>query len=153
MITALVNDALISVVIPNLNGIQYLPQCLSSLHCQTLQNIEIIVVDNGSVDGSPVYIKKEFPLVRLIELKENSGFAEGCNIGIRASGGDYVALLNSDTEVEPQWLEELYKSASKNETTGMVCCFAQSSTGVGVITSCRPTGFGGWVTIQTTRNS
>jgi GT2 family glycosyltransferase len=77
-------------------------------------------VDNGSVDGSPVYIKKEFPLVRLIELKENSGFAEGCNIGIRASGGDYVALLNSDTEVEPQWLEDLYKSASKNETTGMV---------------------------------
>jgi GT2 family glycosyltransferase len=111
---------LISVIIPNLDGITYLPQCLSSLRKQTFDDFEIIVVDNGSVDGSAEFIKREFPFVRLIALSENSGFAGGCNIGIKASSGNYVALLNNDTEVDPHWLEELFKAAEKDSKTGMV---------------------------------
>src|SRR5271169_5112201 len=114
------NSPEISVVIPNLNGMKYLPGCLSSLQNQTFSNFEIIVVDNGSRDGSAVFIRKEFPRVKLIELIKNRGFAEGCNIGIRVSGGRYLAILNNDTEVEPQWLEELHRAAAKDEITGMV---------------------------------
>src|SRR5208337_1157536 len=110
----------ISVVIPNLNGMKYLPGCLSSLQNQTLSNFEIIVVDNGSRDGSADFIRKEFPQVKLIEFMENRGFAEGCNTGIRVSAGRYIAVLNNDTEVEPQWLEELLRGAAKDEKTGMV---------------------------------
>src|SRR5271169_6856632 len=110
----------ISVIIPNLNGMKHLPGCLSSLQNQTFGNFEIIIVDNGSKDGSADFIRKEFPQVKLIELVENRGFAEGCNTGIRVSAGRYLAVLNNDTEVEAQWLEELHRAAAKDERTGMV---------------------------------
>ena len=109
----------ISVVIPNLNGMKYLNACLSSLQNQTFRNYETIVVDNSSHDGSADFIRKEFQQVKLIELMENRGFAEGCNTGIRVSAGRYIAVLNNDTEVEPQWLEELYKASEKDKRTGM----------------------------------
>lgn len=111
---------LISIVIPNLNGMKYLPGCLSSLRNQTFSNFEIILVDNGSKDSSTYFIRKEFPQVKLIELEENHGFAEGCNIGIRAAAGTFIVVLNNDTEVEPQWLEALYEAATIDKNTGMV---------------------------------
>ena len=114
------NSPEISVVIPNLNGMKYLHECLSSLQNQTFRNYEVIVVDNGSYDGSGDFIRKEFPQVKLIELMENRGFAGGCNTGIRVSAGRYIAVLNNDTEVELQWLEELYKAIEKDTNTGMV---------------------------------
>lgn len=110
----------ISVVIPNLNGMKFLPECLSSLREQTFGDFEIIVVDNGSTDGSAEFITREFPQVKIIALKENRGFAGGCNIGIGASSGKYIALLNNDTEVEPQWLEALHEAAEKDARIGMV---------------------------------
>jgi GT2 family glycosyltransferase len=108
------------VVIPNWNGARYLEACLPALHRQSIDDAEIIVVDNGSEDDSVHLIRSAFPSVRLIELPENMGFAAACNRGIQAARGRYVALLNNDTEAEPGWLEALYEAAVRDETIGMV---------------------------------
>jgi len=109
----------ISVIIPNFNGANFLHGCLSSLENQTFRNFEVIVVDNGSRDSSVTLIKNNYPWVRLIELSENTGFAKACNTGIKASQGEYVAILNNDTEVMPGWLEELYKAIEADKEAGM----------------------------------
>lgn len=96
-----------SVVIPNFNGMAYLERVLSSLERQTMENFEVILVDNGSHDGSVDFVKKRFPWVRLVELSENFGFCRGVNEGIRVSCAPYVLLLNNDTEVEPDFLKEM----------------------------------------------
>lgn len=110
----------ISVIIPNWNGINYLPECLSSLQKQTFKNYEVIVIDNGSRDNSVNFIKTEYPWIKLIELPENTGFAVACNVGIEAAKGRYVAMLNNDTVVSPEWLESLFTVASSDEKIGMV---------------------------------
>ncbi|HDH01319.1 MAG TPA: glycosyltransferase family 2 protein [Nitrospirae bacterium] len=110
----------ISVIIPNLDGINYLPKCLSSLQSQTFKKFDVIIVDNGSTDNSVDLVKKEYNWVRLIELSENFGFSAACNTGIMASRGRYVAVLNNDTEVVPQWLEELHRSIERDKKIGMV---------------------------------
>lgn len=110
----------VSVVIPNLNGITILGCCLASLERQVFKDFEVVLVDNGSTDGSVKYAKAEFPwLDNVIENPSNLGFARACNQGIEASRGDLVALLNNDTEAEPSWLSELVKSADGNPGAGM----------------------------------
>lgn len=111
---------LISIVIPNINGIKYLPDCLSSIQKQTFKDFEVIVIDNGSTDGSTELIKRDYPWVRLIELSENIGFAAACNKGIKVLRGRYVVTLNNDTVVELQWLEELWKAMEEDKNVGMV---------------------------------
>lgn len=90
----------ISVIIVNWNGLQFLMECLESLYnfCSA-RNTEIIVVDNASSDGSADIVASRFPSVILIRNKENLGFSKGNNIGIRASKGKYIYLLNSDIKV------------------------------------------------------
>lgn len=100
-----------TVVIPNYNGIKYIDSCLSSLYkaMDDEYRFEIIVVDNGSEDGSLEIVKDKYPDVRLIELGENTGFAYAVNQGIRESTTDYVLLLNNDVIVDDcmvQFLEE-----------------------------------------------
>ncbi|MBU4223242.1 MAG: glycosyltransferase family 2 protein, partial [Euryarchaeota archaeon] len=90
---------LVSVIIVNYNGKQYLKNCLSSLSAQSYPAIEVIFVDNASSDGSVEYVRKEFPSVRIIESKKNLGFAKGNNLGIREARGELIATLNNDTEV------------------------------------------------------
>jgi GT2 family glycosyltransferase len=114
------NQYPVSVVIPNWNGMHCLPACLSSLKKQSLRDFEIIVVDNGSSDNSVHFITNEYPSVKLIKLPVNSGFAAACNLGIRNAYGKYVAVLNNDTEVMPEWLESLISAASRDEKIGMV---------------------------------
>jgi GT2 family glycosyltransferase len=70
------------------------------------------VVDNGSEDGSLCMVEVEFPSVRLLPTGENLGFAEGCNRGIAVAEGEWIALLNNDTEVDADWLSELRKYAT-----------------------------------------
>lgn len=109
----------ISVIIPNFNGANFLSNCLSSLQKQTFKNFDVIVVDNGSTDNSVNLTKNSYPWVRLIELSENTGFAKACNTGINASQAKHVAILNNDTEVMPDWLEELYRAIEENKGAGM----------------------------------
>ena len=95
------------VIIPNWNGIAFLPACLESLRAQTYTAFRTIVVDNASTDGSAVLIESKFPEVSIIRLDENKGFGAAMNIALREVRSDYVACLNNDTEVNPDWLSEL----------------------------------------------
>ncbi|BAF59265.1 MAG: glycosyltransferase family 2 protein [Pelotomaculum sp.] len=109
---------LASVVIPNWNGRMLLQTCLASLRRQTCRDFEIIVVDNGSSDGSAEMIQACYPEVRLIRLSRNEGFSRAINRGIRAAAGKYIALLNNDTEADPKWLGELIKALEQNPEAG-----------------------------------
>lgn len=97
----------VSVVIPNFNGIAFLDSVLASLEGQTLSNFEVILVDNGSTDGSCSFVTANYPWVHLIELSENFGFCGAVNAGIRAAKAPYVLLLNNDTEVKEDFVEEM----------------------------------------------
>ena len=89
----------VSVIIPNFNGMAYLDGVLAGLECQSVNNFEVILVDNGSSDGSCAFVAARYPWVHLIELPENFGFCKAVNEGIKASRAPYVLLLNNDIEV------------------------------------------------------
>jgi GT2 family glycosyltransferase len=97
----------VCVIIPNWNGVAYLPGCLESLRTQTYSGFRTVVVDNASSDGSLALIESKFPQVTVIRLDENKGFGAAMNIGLREAHGEYVACLNNDTETDPDWLSEL----------------------------------------------
>lgn len=97
----------VSIVIPNYNGISYLEACLRSVSEQVGVSAEIIVVDNGSSDGSQRYIREHFPQCVLICLDKNYGFCRAVNEGIQRAGSPYVILLNNDTEVRPDFARYL----------------------------------------------
>jgi len=109
---------LVSVIIPNWNGLALLRPCLRSLEEQTYAHFEVIVVDNGSTDGSAEMVQKEFPWVRLLVMAENRGYAGGCNAGIRLAEGDLLVMLNNDTEVDPHWLEALVDALERHPEAG-----------------------------------
>ncbi|UCD85313.1 MAG: glycosyltransferase family 2 protein [Deltaproteobacteria bacterium] len=97
----------VAVIIPNFNGRGFLPGCLDSLGRMSFKDFAAIVVDNGSTDGSVELLREHYPQVMVIGFAENRGFSAAVNEGIRQSEGDFVALLNNDTEVEGGWLGEL----------------------------------------------
>jgi GT2 family glycosyltransferase len=112
----------ISVVIPNFNGMRFLPTCLDSLRRQTFAGAEIILVDNGSTDDSVSYVAEHYPEVIVVRLERNFGFCRAVNEGIRRGRGRYVALLNNDTEVDRLWLAELYQALQTNPQVGFCAC-------------------------------
>lgn len=97
----------VSVIVPNWNTRRWLPGCLEALKAQTYRDFEIIVVDNGSTDGSVAFIQQHYPDIGLLPLSKNQGFAVAVNTGIKVSRSDYVVLLNVDTIPRPDWLESL----------------------------------------------
>lgn len=102
----------LSVVVVNWNGRELLHSCLGTLAVQTHDALEIIVFDNGSSDGSMEMVEREFPAVKRIVADENLGFAEGCNRGIEQSEGEWVCMLNNDTEADRDWAKELAMAAA-----------------------------------------
>jgi hypothetical protein len=103
-----------SVVIVNWNSRDDLRACVASLRSQTHADLEIIVVDNGSSDGSAEMVSAEFPECVLIRERENLGFAEGCNRGIDAAAGAWVAMLNNDCIADPDWARALVDAAEQS---------------------------------------
>jgi len=110
-----------SVIVLAWNGREYLEACLSAVFAQDYPDFEVIVVDNGSTDGSADFVAERFPQARLIRNERNLGFAAGNNVGLRAATGDVLVLLNQDTQVRPGWLGALL-SAFDDETVGIAGC-------------------------------
>ncbi len=105
-----------TIVIPNYNGMHYLEDCLGSLY-EDIRNedVPVIVVDNGSTDGSVSWIKSNYSRVKLIALSENTGFCKAVNEGIRATETPYVILLNNDTKIKSGFITELTHAISSSE--------------------------------------
>ncbi len=103
-----------TIVIPNLNGLTYLEKCLDSLREQTMQDFSIILIDNGSTDGSAEFVAGRYPEVRLIRHNTNTGFCYAVNEGIRLSDTPYVILLNNDTICESEFVEKLVRRMEKH---------------------------------------
>jgi len=115
------NQPLVSIIILNWNGMEHLEVCLKSSLAQNYDNLEVIVVDNGSTDGSIEYVRSEFRgRVKLIVNSENVGFAKGNNVGFENSSGKYVIALNNDTEVDSNWVRSLVEVAEANRDIGML---------------------------------
>ena len=100
-----------TIVIPNFNGINYIENCLASLADEPAR---VIVVDNGSTDGSRQLVQEKFPGARMIALEKNSGFCTAVNRGMEASDTAYVILLNNDTTVRPGLVRALEAALEKD---------------------------------------
>ncbi len=110
----------VSVIILNWNGGAYVEEAIASVLNQNYPTIELIVVDNGSTDGSPQRIKDRFgSRLCLIENRTNTGFAAGNNTGIRRARSDYIALLNNDAVADTSWIKELVAVAEADPRIGM----------------------------------
>ena len=112
-------NSLVSIIILNWNGKKMTEECLNSLIPQMNKNFEIILVDNGSTDGSVEYLKKKFPKIKIIESQKNRGYAGGNNLGVKYAKGDYILILNNDIVVDKNFLREIWKNKDKAEILGV----------------------------------
>ncbi len=103
----------VSVIIVTYNHKKYMKECLASVLANGL--LEVIVVDNGSTDGTPEVIEEDFPEVKVIRSPRNLGYGGGNNLGVKHAKGEYVVILNPDTKVGKNWLEELLKPLERGE--------------------------------------
>lgn len=112
----------VSIIFANFNGGQEPIDCLNSILKldYPASRLEVIVVDNGSSDGSPARIRRKFPKFKLIELKTNTGFAKAINLGIRQSLGDYVFIANDDLVFEENSLKEMVNYATQQPKVGVI---------------------------------
>src|ERR1035437_2548430 len=112
-----------SIVIPNWNGrdllAKYLPSVIASI--ENHPDSEVIVVDNGSTDGSVAFVAETFPDVHVLPLQHNLGFGGGSNAGFRAAHNDIVVLLNSDMRVEPDFLAPLLEGFTDEKVFSVSC--------------------------------
>lgn len=109
-----------SIIIVNYNGRTHLPRCLDSLLADNMANVEIIVVDNASTDGSADLVVHDYPQVRLIRSQENLGFGGANNLAAAQSQGRYLAFLNPDTMVTVGWLDALFTALEEQPQAGLV---------------------------------
>ena len=112
-----------AIVIPNWNGRDLLEKYLPSVvaAAERVPGSEVIVVDNGSTDGSAEFIRERFPQVRVLALESNLGFGGGSNAGFRAARHDVVVLLNSDMRVEPDFLQPLLDGFTDEQVFSVSC--------------------------------
>lgn len=113
---------LVSILVLNWNGKQYLRPCLESLRSDICSHVELVVVDNGSSDGSVLLVQEEFPEVKVVVHAGNLGFSRAYNGAVTHVGGSYLVFLNNDTEVERGWLEPLIDQLLERPEIGIVAC-------------------------------
>jgi len=112
-----------AIVLLNWNSGDMTTECIRSLLKMTAESYEIIVVDNGSQDGSVEYLRGQFPAITILPQEHNLGFAAGCNVGIKLAlekGVKFVSLLNNDTVVDPQFLTELERVADEHPEAAVI---------------------------------
>ena len=108
--------SLVSVIIPNYNGKDYIRDCLESLKCQDFKDFDVLVVDNASEDGSADIVGNEYKEVTLKRLSQNFGFSRAANEGLKiCASSDYVLLLNADTRVDRGFVGAMYRAVSADE--------------------------------------
>jgi GT2 family glycosyltransferase len=110
--------ARVDIIVLNYNGRSFLGPCLAALRLQTFRDFQTLVVDNGSTDGSVAYLHECYPEVSRLALPSNLGFCGGNNRGVEATAGEYVALLNNDTEAAPSWLQSLVEALDRFPEVG-----------------------------------
>ncbi len=114
----------VSVVVINLDGAHHLPRLLDALREQTYGHFELILVDNGSQDGSPElvesYCREHGLACTVMRNRRNRGFAPACNQALQVARGRWIALLNNDAWPEPDWLERLLRTGESGADVGMV---------------------------------
>ena len=108
-----ITKSLVSIIILNYNAGQILLDCVESVIKTNYDNFEIIIVDNASEDKSHRKCQEKFENIHIIENEKNLGYCEGNNIGIKNAKGEFIVILNPDTTVEPEWLNELFFAYSK----------------------------------------
>lgn len=114
--------ARISVIVLNWNGMKWLQICLSSILGQDAgEDFEVLLVDNGSTDGSVRYAEKNFPSAKVVELGRNYGFAEGNNKALNYAQGEYLVFVNTDTRAEAGWLKNLVNAADEHPEYQILC--------------------------------
>lgn len=111
-----------SVIVINLNGRALLDDCLSSLEAQTYprERFEVILVDNGSTDGSVQYVREAYPHVQVLEAGQNLGFAAANNRGARLAKGELLAFINNDARAEAHWLQAMVEALQRNPEVACV---------------------------------
>jgi GT2 family glycosyltransferase len=117
------DDPLVTIIVVNWNGLHLLDDCLNSLARQTWKQTEIILVDNGSTDGSRDLIvswAERLPNAQTILLPYNSGFCKANNLAFAKARGEWIALFNTDAVAEPDWLEELIRYGDISRRIGML---------------------------------
>jgi len=114
------NPPLVSIILLNYNGKNFIRQCIKSILNSSYDNFELIVVDNNSTDNS-IRIVEEFvdDRIKIIKTKKNLGYAGGNNFGVKKAAGDYLVILNIDTEVDKEWLTELVKVMEQDTAIGV----------------------------------
>ena len=110
----------VAVVILNYNGRQHLETFLPSILMTTYGDWHLVVADNGSTDGSIDWLKVHYPDIRIIDLKQNYGYAEGYNQALKQMNADYCILLNSDVAVTPGWIEPMVQLLESDPLIGAV---------------------------------
>lgn len=113
-------NPLVSIVILTWNGKHLLKPCFAAVRKLEYKNLELIVVDNGSTDGSQDYIRENYKDFILIENEKNLGFSGGVNRGIQAASGEYVALLNNDAYPEPDWITNIINRFKRDSSIGII---------------------------------
>lgn len=108
----------VSVIIANWNGKHLLDDCLEAMRRQTFRDFEVILVDNGSSDGSVDYVRGTFPEVKVVALAQNRGFTGGNLAGYEVAGGRLIALLNNDTEAHENWLAAIHAYSLRYPNAG-----------------------------------
>ena len=120
------NIPLVSVVIVNHNGKDFVHNCIESILKNNYNNYEIIVVDNYSMDDSVRFLKEKYSSllnpVKIVELEKNFGPAKARNEGVKIAGGEYIGFLDNDTEVHPNWMIEAIKDFEKDKELGVIQC-------------------------------
>lgn len=115
--------SLISIVVVNWNGASFLEDCLRSIASQTWPNLEYVIVDNGSTDGSAEILRNwasNRSNAQVIWLDENTGFTRANNLAFAVARGEWLATLNNDAVAEPDWLEKLVRRGDSDRRIGMV---------------------------------
>jgi len=129
-------ERMVSIVILTCNQLDYTKECLASINRHTPEPHEIILVDNGSGDGTVQWLRefrKNNKHCILIENAENLGFSRGCNQGIETAGGSHILLLNNDTVVTPGWLSGLLECLDSSPDTGIVGPMTNSISGIQMV--------------------